>query len=223
MKKIIKFLCIFALIFINVYIHMFPYNKSLVDILIIIFTSIFCLLLGRESYCYKHDMIKYIVIYIFWNMNYLFFVKHLSTLDCFINTLLFKNVFIDILAVLAIGNILLYIFKLNKNLNILFSIIFIILYIIFNINVFIYVSIFLIGNILKLKDLIGVKGNFFKIMDNLNIGILILHKLVLYLVLNSNFITPTISNFIGTIVLIYVVCTAITFYVKAYPLIGDII
>ena len=223
MKKIIKCLCILALIAINVYIHLYDYNELLVNNLILSFTLIFCLLLGKDSFAYRPDAIKYILIYIFWNMNYLVLIKHFSSLDGIINTLLFKNVAIDILAVLAIGNILLLIINHRQILNIIFSIIFLILFIIFKNTIFIYVTVFLIGNILKIKDLFAVRGNIFKTIDYLSVGILIFHKIALYLLINSNIIKSTTSDFIGTIVLTYIVGIVISYYIKAYPIIREII
>ena len=223
MKKLIKCICIFALIFINVYIHLFSFNKTLIDILLITFNSIYCLFSGRESFPYKEDTFRYIFIYIFWNMNYLVFIKHLSSLDSLINTLLFKNVFIDILAVLAISNILLLIIKQKRILNIIFSCIFIILFIFLKNYIFIYVSIFLIGNILKLKDLFSVRTNIFKIIDYTSIGILIVHKLLLFLLIDSKVISSNISDFIGSIVLIYVIGFTLSYYIKQFPIIRNII
>ena len=216
-------MCILALISINVYIHLFSYNELLINNLIIFFTLIFCLLLGKDSYPYKLNTIKYIIMYIFWNMNYLVFIKHLNTLDSIINTLLLKNVFIDILAVLAIGNILLLISKTHNYLKIIISCIFIILYIIFKNNIFIYTSIFLIGNILNLKDMMYIKTNIFKIIDYSNIGILIFHYIILFILLESKIINPSISDFIGTIVLIYVIGISLSTYIKIFPIIGEII
>ena len=223
MKKLIKCICIFALIFINVYIHLFSFNKTFIDILLITFTSIYCLFSGKESFPYKEDTFRYIFIYIFWNMNYLAFIKHLSSLDSLINTLLFKNVFIDILAVLAISNILLLIIKQKRILNIIFSCIFIILFIFLKNYIFIYVSIFLIGNILKIKDLFSVRTNIFKIIDYTSIGILIIHKLLLFLLIDSKVISSNISDFIGSIVLIYVIGFTLSYYIKQFPIIRNII
>lgn len=223
MKKLIKCLCILALITINVYIHLFSYNELLINNLIILFTLIFCLLLGRDSYSYKKHTIKYVIMYIFWNMNYLVFIKHLNTIDSLINTLLFKNVFIDILAVLAISNIILLITKTNRISKLIISCGFILLYILLKNNIFIYTSILLIGNILPIKDVIPIRTNIFKTIDYLNIGILIIHYAVLFLLLNSQLIHSNISDFIGTIVLIYVIGISTSYYIKVFPIIGEII
>ena len=223
MKKIIKCVCILALISINVYIHLFSYNELLINNLIIIFSLIFCLLLGKESYPYKSNTFKYIIIYIFWNMNYLVFIRHLSTLDSFINTLLLKNVFIDILAVLALGNILLLFTKTNNYLKIILSFIMIIMYLLLKNNIFIYTSIFLVGNVLKLKDIIDIKTNIFNIIDSYNIGIFIIHYIVLFLLLNSRLINPNLSDYIATIVLIYVIGIPLSAYIKVFPIISEII
>ena len=223
MTKLIKCVCILLIISINVYIHLFSYNDILINLLITTLSLIFCFLLGKESYPYKTYTFKYLIIYIFWNMNYLVFIKHLNTLDGIVNTFLFKNVFIDILAVLALSNIILLITKNNNYLKLILSIIFIILYIILKNNIFIYVSIFLIGNILKLKDTISIKTNIFKYLDSLNIGILIFHYLILLILLSNQLIHPNISDYIGTIVLIYVIGISTSIYIKLFPIIGEII
>ena len=223
MKKLIKCVCIFALIFINVYMHLFSYNNTLMDILIILFTSLFCFISGKESYKDTFNTIKYIIIYIFWNMNYLVFVRHFSSLDGIINTLLLKTVFIDILAVLAISNILLLICNRKKFINIILSFILLILFIFLKNNIFIYTSFFLIGNTLSIKDIIGIKTNIFKIIDYVNIGILISHRLILFLLIDSKVISSSISDFIGAIVLIYVIGIAISYYIKVIPIVRDII
>ena len=223
MKKLIKCVCIFALIFINVYMHLFSYNNTLMDILIILFTSLFCFISGKESYKDTFNTIKYIIIYIFWNMNYLVFVRHFSSLDGIINTLLLKTVFIDILAVLAFSNILLIICNRKKFINIILSFIFLILFIFLKNNIFIYTSFFLIGNTLSIKDIIGIKTNIFKIIDYVNIGILISHRLVLFLLIDSKVISSSISDFIGALVLIYVIGIAISYYIKVIPIVRDII
>ena len=223
MKKIIKCICIFALICINVYTYLFSYNEFITNNLILLFTLIFCILFGNESYKSYTSTLKYIIAYIFWNMNYLVFIKHINTLNSFIDTLLFKNVFIDILAILAIGNIILVIINNKKILNIIFTILFIILFIILKNNIFIYIVAFLIGNIIKLKDSINIKTNIFKIIDYSNIGILVFHYIILFLLIKGNIIHPNISDYIGTIVLIYIVGISTSYYLKLFPIIRNII
>ena len=90
-------------------------------------------------------------------------------------------------------------------------------------NIFIYISFFLIGNTLSIKDLIGIRTNIFKIIDYVNIGILISHRLVLFLLIDSKVISSSISDFIGALVLIYVIGIAISYYIKVIPIVRDII
>ena len=216
MNKLIRMLCIFSLICISVYTSVFKYNDLLINNLIVFITLVYSFFIGTVSNCGKKNMIRYIIIYIFWNMNYLVFIKHINTTDSFISTLLLNNIYLDILAVLAVGNILLFITKKNKYLKLIFAIISMIGFMLLKNYIFTYISIFLIGNILKFKNVSKNTNNFINTFASLHLSIYIIHKIFIYLLVENKIITASITDLIGTIVLIYILGFCFCYYIKMF-------
>ena len=216
MNKLIRMLCLFSLICISVYTSLFRYNDVLINNLIIFITLTYSFFIGTESNPSKKSAIRYSIIYIFWNMNYLIFIKGISTLDGFISTLLLNNIYLDVLAVLAIGNIVILITKKNKYLNLILSIIALIAFILLKNYIFAYISIFLIGNILEFKNTSKNTNNFIDTFSSVHLSIYIIHKIFIYALLEMNLITASISDLIGTVVLIYVLGFCFCYYIKMF-------
>lgn len=222
MNKLIRIFSILVLIFISVFSSLYSYNSFLINILIIVFSSLFCFFTGRDMDSNDFSF-KYIILYIFWNMNYLVFIKHLGTLNSFINTFLLKDVYIDLLATLAIVNIILLILKDKKLIKLIMSILFLICSIIFKNNIFLYVFITLIGNLCTFKSLFKIYNPIITTLDYLDISILILHRIFLFLLIDNKVISSNISDLLGTIVLIYVFGFCISYYLKIFPVIRKLI
>lgn len=223
MNKLFKVLSILTLIFISVFTNLFNYNKDIIKILTIIFTCIFCFFTGRTSYNDKRIRNKYIIIYLIWNMSYLTFTNSLKDINNIINTLLLKEVYLDILPTLAISYIILSITKNNKIYKYISIILLGTLFIIFNNYIFLYSLIFMIGSITTFK-LKNINNKILDLIDYTNIGIYILHKILLYLLINLNIISfNSISDLIGSVVFIYVIGFIISYYLKMWPLIRNII
>lgn len=223
MNKLFKVLSILTLIFISVFTNLFDYDKDIIKILTIIFTCIFCFFTGRTSYNDKKIRNKYILIYLIWNMSYLTFTNSLKDINNIINTLLLKEVYLDILPTLAISYIILSITKNNKIYKYISVILLGILFIIFNNYIFLYSLVFIIGNITTFK-LKNINNRLLNLIDYTNIGIYILHKILLYLLINLNIISfNSISDLIGSVVFIYVIGFIISYYLKMWPLIRNII
>lgn len=223
MSKLFRTLSILALIFISVFTNLFNYNKNIVNILIILTTCIFCFFKGKDAYDDKSIRNKYIILYLIWNMSYLTFNNSFKDINNIIDTILLKRVYLDILPTLAISYIILSISK-NKNIyKYIFILLLITLFIIFKNYIYLYSAIFIIGNLCTFK-LKKINSKVLNLLDYTNIGIYILHKILLYILLTTKIISyGSISDLFGTIIFIYVIGFIICYYLKLWPIIRNII
>lgn len=188
----------------------------------IIFSSIYAFINTKEQNG-KYVFIRYIFMYFIWNMTYLT-ITNINDIDNIKSTILFKNVYIDLLASNFISYTILYFTKNNKIINIIFSLIFIIISIYLKNPIYLYVSITIISKITKDIKFKSINNKFLDIINNYSLGIYIFHIFLLKIILKLNIINyNNISDLIGSIIFIYIIGIIISYYFKILPILRKLI
>lgn len=223
MNNLIKVLSIFFLIFISLFIRTFNHNEFIFNIFITALSAIYIFFKANNINNERHYVTKYILIYFIWNMTYLSIKHSLNDFNNLIDTLLLKNVYLDILPSLALICIFIKISNNKKYLNVIFSLVFLILFIFTKNNIFLYSAIGITSNIINLS-LKYINNKFLNTISEYNLGIYIFHKefirilLAFELLKYNNFI-----DLIGCLILIYMLCTIMCYFIKRIPIIRNII
>lgn len=226
MNNILKTISILVLVIITLLSALFNINNYLILALEIVFSSIFIFYIGKESNK-KKGFIKFFIIFLFWNITYFvikngIFISNDKLLDIIVNSILLKNIYLNILPAIAFGYLLnIFTFK-KKYINIVFQIILIILAIYLKNIIFLLCAVFLFGRLFKNKNIIHT--SFFDFFNNINFTTYILHKFILELLMFLNIIkTNSISDFFGSLIIIYIISLIFRYFMIYLPIIKNLI
>lgn len=228
MNNIFKTISIFAVVLITIISTLLKINNHIIFILNIIFSSIFLFYIGRESKK-QNGFLKYMIIFLFWNITYYVIkngviISNDKLLDILKNSVLLKDVFLNILPAIAYGYFLSIFTKDTKSISIVFQIILVGLSIYFNNEIFFLCAVFLFGRLFNNKKKLDIDNNFFDFFNNFNFTIYVFHKFILDLLIYFNIAKyGSISDVFGSLVIIYIISLIIGYYLIHLPIIKNLI
>lgn len=228
MNNIFKTISIFAVILISIISTLLKIDNIFIFILDIIFSSIFIFYIGRENK--RHTgFLKHMIIFLFWNITYFvikdgFIISNDKLIDILKNSILLKDVFLNILPAIAYGYLLSIFTNEKISTSIIFQIILVGLSIYFSNEIFFLCAVFLFGRLFDDRKKLDINNSFFEFFNNFNFGIYIFHKFILDLLIYFNIAKyGSISDVFGSLVIIYIISLIIGYYSIHLPIIRKLI